>query len=210
MIQLDVISDPICPWCYIGKTRLDQALAARPSHPFVIQYHPFQLNPEMPRAGTDRQSFYRDKLGGAERAAEINDAIRAAARDSGLDFDPDANPRIPNTLDAHRLIVWADVEGAADKVVDALFHAYWQDGRDIGDREVLSDIADGAGLDAAMIRRLLASDADLTLVVERDAAFRAMGVTGVPTFIVDRKQAVSGAQPAFLWVQVIDEIAGVA
>ncbi|MBE3638487.1 DsbA family oxidoreductase [Mangrovicoccus algicola] len=209
MIQLDVISDPICPWCYIGKARLDQALMERPAHPFVIEWHPFQLNPEMPRAGIPRKDYYRNKFGSREAAAEVVSNIMEAAAETGLDFDLSAIPRVPNTLDAHRLILWAGVEGVQPAVVSALFHAYFQDLRDIGDRDVLCDIADGAGLDAAMIRRLLEGESDLKLIVERDAAFRGMGVTGVPTFLVDRKQAVPGAQPADLWVRVIDEIAGV-
>ncbi|WP_108263410.1 DsbA family oxidoreductase [Mangrovicoccus ximenensis] len=210
MIKLDVISDPICPWCYIGKTRLDQALAQRPKHPFVIEWHPFQLNPDMPREGIDRKGYYETKFGSKEAAAETVTSIMAAAKETGLEFDLSAIPRVPNTLDAHRLILWAEVEGCQGPVVDALFHAYFQEGRDIGDRDVLCDIADAAGMDAAMMHRLLDSDADLKLIVERDAAFRGMGVTGVPTFLVDRKQAVPGAQPADLWVQVIDEIAGMA
>ncbi|WP_172328716.1 DsbA family oxidoreductase [Mangrovicoccus sp. HB161399] len=210
MIKLDVISDPICPWCYIGKTRLDQALAARPKHPFVIEWHPFQLNPDMPREGIDRKGYYETKFGSREAAAETVATIMEAAKETGLDFDLSAIPRVPNTLDAHRLILWAEVEGCQQAVVDALFRAYFQDCRDIGDRDVLCDIADGAGMDAAMMHRLLGGDADLKLIVERDAAFRGMGVTGVPTFLVDRKQAVPGAQPAQLWIQVIDEIAGMA
>lgn len=210
MIQLDIISDPICPWCYIGKTRLDQALAARPSHPFVIEWHPFQLNPDMPREGIDRSGYYAAKFGGAENAAKVTEEIMAAAAETGLDFDLDAIPRVPNTLDAHRLILWAGTEGVQSQVITALFDAYFQEGRDIGNREVLADIADTVGLDAAMMHHLLQSDADLDTIREKDAAFRGMGVTGVPTFLVNRQQAVPGAQPAALWVQVIDEIAGAA
>lgn len=208
MIQLDIISDPICPWCYIGKTRLDQALAKRPSHPFIIAWHPFQLNPDMPREGIERAGYYPAKFGGDEGAARVTSQIMAAAEETGLSFDLGAIPRVPNTLDAHRLILWAGVEGVQTQVVDDLFQAYFQDHRDIGEKEVLADIADGAGLDAALMHQLLSSDSDLEAVREQDTAFRGMGVTGVPTFLVDRKQAVPGAQPADLWVKVIDEIAG--
>lgn len=208
MIQLDIVSDPICPWCYIGKTQLDRALAARPTHPFVIEWHPFQLNPEMPAEGIARSGYYPRKFGGEEAAAKVTDTIMAAAAQAGLSFDLDAIPRVPNTLDAHRLILWAGLEGAQSAVVDALFQAYFQEHRDIGDREVLGDIADSAGMDAALVQQLLAGDADLELIRERDAAFREMGISGVPTFLVNRQQAVPGVQPADLWISVIDEIAG--
>lgn len=208
MIQLDIISDPICPWCYIGKTQLDRALAARPTHPFVIEWHPFQLNPDMPATGIDRSGYYPAKFGSQDAADNVTATIAAGAADAGLDFDLNAIPRVPNTLDAHRLILWAGVEGAQTQVVDALFQAYFQDHRDIGDHEVLADIADSAGMDAAMIQQLLAGDSDVTLIRERDAAFREMGITGVPTFLVNRQQAVAGVQPASLWTEVIDEIAG--
>lgn len=208
MIKLDIISDPICPWCYIGKAQLDRALAARPTHPFIIEWHPFQLNPDMPPEGIDRRNYYPTKFGSQEAADKVTAEIMAAAKDAGLEFDLDAIPRVPNTLDAQRLILWAGVEGDQTRVVDALFKAYFQDHRDIGDAEVLADIADGAGLDAALMHQLLRGESDLDLVRDRDSAFREMGITGVPTFLVNRQQAVPGVQPADLWIKVIDEVAG--
>ncbi len=205
-IQLDIISDPICPWCLIGKTQLDQALADRPGHPFAIQWHPFQLNPDMPREGMDRKAYLEAKFGGPEGAQKVYGRIADHAKEIGLDIDLDGITRTPNTLDAHRLIHWAGIERKQQAVVDALFAAYFKEGRDIGDRDTLADIADGAGLDAAAIHRLLASDADLAGIRERDAKAREMGITGVPTFIVAGKHAVPGAQPPDLWLKVIDEI----
>jgi predicted DsbA family dithiol-disulfide isomerase len=208
MVKLDILSDPVCPWCMIGKARLDRALEARPDHPFAIEWHPFQLNPDMPRGGMARPAYLEAKFGGRQAAAEVYARIDAAARESGIEIDWGAIGRIPNTLDAHRLIHWAGLEGRQTPVVASLLHAYWKDGRDIGDRDTLADIADEAGLDAAMVRRLLATDADAEDIRARDAHARARGVTGVPTFIIAERHVVPGAQPAALWEQLIDEIAG--
>lgn len=208
MVKLDIFSDPICPWCLIGKTWLDAALAQRPGHPFTITWHPFMLNPDMPPEGIDRREYLEAKFGGKADAARIYGHIDNVARESGLELNLGGITRTPNTRDAHRLILWAEIEGAQQAVVDALFQAYFFDGRDIGDRDVLADIADGAGLDAAVVRRLLDSDSDLREIVERDAAARAMGLTSVPSFIVAGQHAVPGAQPTDLWLQVIDELTG--
>lgn len=206
MVPLDIISDPICPWCYIGKVEFDRALDANPTHPFRISWHPFQLNPEMPREGMDRRAYLEGKFGGKGAAAEVYAKIDARARAAGLELNFGAIERTPNTLDAHRLIHWAGIEGRQTAIVSALFAAYFEAGRDIGDAEVLCDIADGVGLDAAMIGRLLRSDADLEQIRDRDARARAMGVTGVPTFVVAEQHAVPGAQPAALWQDVMDEL----
>lgn len=206
MVTLDVMSDPVCPWCFIGKTHLDAAIAAHGGAPFVIRWHPFQLNPEMPAEGRDRKAYLEGKFGGPEGAEKAYAHVREHAAKAGLDIDFDAIPRTPNTRDAHRLIHWAEVEEKQDAVVQALFEAYFLEGRDIGEAEVLADIADGAGMDASIVTRLLASDADVQEIVDRDAAARAMGITSVPTFIVAGKHAVPGAQPPELWAQVIAEL----
>jgi predicted DsbA family dithiol-disulfide isomerase len=207
MVKLDVISDPVCPWCYIGKTNLDRALERHAAHPFEIEWHPFQLNPDMPVGGVDRREYLETKFGGREKAAQIYARIDAAARAAGLEIDWGAIPRVPNTLDAHRLIHWAGLEGRQTPVVAALFRAYWREGRDIGDRGVLLDIAAGAGLDRAMTARLLESGADAEDIRARDAHARARGVSGVPTFVVANRHVVPGAQPPELWDEVIGEIA---
>jgi predicted DsbA family dithiol-disulfide isomerase len=206
VIKLDILSDPICPWCLIGKARLDAALAERPGHPFAIEYHPFQLNPDMPAGGMDRRAYLEAKFGGRDEAAEVYDRIDAAARDAGLEIDWEGIAHTPNTLDAHRLIHWAGIEGRQIAVVSALFRAYFLEGRDIGDHDVLADIADGAEMDAAAIRRLLAGDADRDGIAARDAHARERGVTGVPTHIVAEQHVVPGAQSAELWIKLIDEI----
>ena len=210
MVRLDILSDPICPWCYIGRTLLGQALAERPDHPFEIHWQPFRLNPEMPPEGIDRRAYLEAKFGGPEAAAEAYAPVRARAAAAGLEIDFDAIPRTPDTTDAHRVLHWAEVEGCQDAMAMALFRAYFHEGRDISDREVLADLADSHGIDAALIARLLASDADIDEVEKRDAQFREMGVTGVPTFIVAGEHAVPGCQPPEMWLKVIDEMAGQA
>jgi predicted DsbA family dithiol-disulfide isomerase len=206
MVRLDILSDPICPWCYIGKTHLDRALAARPNHPFVIEWHPFQLNPDMPKGGMDRRAYLEGKFGGKDRAVQIYAKIAEAAEAAGLMINLGALDRTPNTIDAHRLIHWAGIEQRQTAAVSALFTAYFEMGRDIGDPEVLADIADSIGLDAAVIARLLATDADIEGISQRDAHSREAGVTGVPTFIVAGQHAVPGAQPPEVWERVIDDI----
>ncbi|MEB8388328.1 DsbA family oxidoreductase [Rhodobacteraceae bacterium KMM 6894] len=205
-IKLDIISDPICPWCFIGKTLLDRALAERPNHPFVIEWHPFQLNPDMPAGGMDRRAYLESKFGGKEGAVRAYAPVVQRAEDAGLSIDFEAMKRTPNTLDAHRLLHWAGIEGRQDAAAMALFVAYFQQGRDIGSAEVLADIADGLGMDAAVIQKLLASDADADAIRARDAQFREMGVSSVPTFIVAGQHAIPGCQDTALWMQVIDEL----
>ena len=206
MIKLDILSDPICPWCYIGKANLDRALEARPDHPFEIEWHPFQLNPDMALEGMDRQTYLDAKFGGRDKATEIYDRIGEAAKAAGLNLDLGGIPRTPNTLDAHRLIHWAGLEGRQTAAVSRLFKAYFEELQDIGDRAVLTGIAEGIGLDRAMIERLFESDGDLDDIRQRDAHARARGVTGVPTFLIANQHVVPGAQPTELWLKVMDEL----
>ncbi|MEL7212089.1 MAG: DsbA family oxidoreductase [Pseudomonadota bacterium] len=206
MVKLDIISDPICPWCYIGKTRLDEALAQHPDHPFTIEWHPFQLNPDMPEGGMGRRDYLEAKFGGKDGAVKAYAPVVQAAEEAGLKIDFEGMQRTPNTIDAHRLIHWAGIEGRQTAAVSALFKAYFEDARDIGDREVLADIADSIEMDAAVVAKLLASDADIADIRKRDAHSREMGVNSVPTFIVAGQHAVPGAQPAELWAKVIGEI----
>lgn len=208
MIQLDIFSDPICPWCYIGKTYLDRALAAHPGHPFQIRWLPFMLNPAMPAEGMDRRTYLEDKFGGKDGAITAYAPVVQHGEKAGLELNLDKIKTTPNTVNAHRLIHWAGLEERQTAVVSRLFTAYFVDGRDIGDSEVLADIADSVDMDAAMVQRLLASDADRREIVERDAAARGMGINSVPTFIVDGKHAVPGAQPPELWAKVIEEVTG--
>lgn len=206
MIQLDIFSDPICPWCYIGKAHLDKALAQHPDHPFQIRWLPFMLNPAMPAEGMDRRAYLEGKFGGKDAAIQAYLPVPEAAAAAGLDMNLEAIKRTPNTVDAHRLIHWAGIEGTQIPVVSALFKAYFVDGRDISDHDVLADIADSCAMDASVVLRLLSSDEDKREIVERDAAARGMGINSVPTFIVAGKHAVPGAQPPELWTKVIAEL----
>ncbi|MGB1209268.1 MAG: DsbA family oxidoreductase [Paracoccaceae bacterium] len=210
MVQLDIMSDMICPWCYIGKTYLDRALAQRPDHGLQIVWHPFQLNPDMPAEGMDRRTYLETKFGGKTAAIKAYAPVAQHAEDGNIPMNLEAIQRTPNTLDAHRLIHWAGVEQdqTQTKVVDGLFAAYFVEGRDIGDPEVLADVADGAGMDASVVLRLLETTSDRRDIVDRDAAARGMGVTSVPTFIVAKQHAVPGAQPTELWLTVLDEMTG--
>ncbi len=206
MVKLDILSDPICPWCYIGKTLLDRALAAHPDHPFTIEWHPFQLNPDMPAAGMDRRTYLESKFGGKEKAVEVYGRIAEAAEEAGLTINFAAIERTPNTLNAHRLIHWAGIEGKQTAVVSFLFEAYFEKGQDIGDTDVLVAIAERAEMDGPAIRHLLQGETEAADISSRDAHARERGVTGVPTFIVANQHALPGAQPTALWEQVIAEV----
>ncbi|MEM9318175.1 MAG: DsbA family oxidoreductase [Pseudomonadota bacterium] len=210
MIRLDILSDPICPWCYIGWTQLRRALEDHGDSPFEIEWHPFQLNPDMPKDGMDRSAYLEWKFGGPDGASQVYGRIADHARSIGLDLEFDAIARTPNTLDAHRLIHWAGLEARQTPIVLALFQAYFKDGRDIGAAEVLLDVAEAAGLDRAMIERLLSGDADAEDIRARDAHARARGVTGVPTFVIASQHVLPGAQPAETWARVIEELAAKA
>ncbi|MDE0968922.1 MAG: DsbA family oxidoreductase [Octadecabacter sp.] len=206
MVKLDIISDPICPWCYIGKTNLDRALEQIPDHPFTIEWHPFQLNPTMKPEGMDRRAYLEGKFGGKDAAVKAYAPVLQAAEVAGLMIDFAGMKRTPNTIDAHRLIHWAGIEQRQPFVVQRLFEAYFRDARDIGDRDVLLDIADGCEMDAGVIGKLLDSDADIEDMQNRDAHSREMGVSSVPTFIVANQHAVPGSQPTEMWVKVMGEI----
>lgn len=206
MIKLDILSDPICPWCYIGKAWLSRALERRPEHPFVIEWHPFQLNPDMPADGMDRREYLEAKFGGKEQAIKVYAEIARTAELADLEIDFGAIKRTPNTIDAHRLIHWAGLEQRQNGVVDALFKAYFREGLDIGDTQVLTEIAARVGMDRDMVATLYHSDADADDIRTRDAHARERGVRGVPTFLVANQHALTGAQRPDLWGRVIDEL----
>jgi predicted DsbA family dithiol-disulfide isomerase len=206
MVKLDIISDPICPWCSIAKAYLDRALEQRADHPFTIEWHPFQLNPDMPAGGMDRRTYLERKFGGQDRAVQAYLPVVEHAAKAGLDIDLEGIKTTPNTLDAHRLIYWAGIEGRQTPVVRALFKAYFQQGRDIGSLDTLIGIAAEAGFDRDMITRLMITDADLADTHAREQSLRDMGVNSVPTFIIAGQHVVTGAQPSEFWVNVIDDI----
>ncbi|HID66780.1 MAG TPA: DsbA family oxidoreductase [Roseibacterium sp.] len=206
MIKLDIFSDPICPWCYIGWANLARAMEARPNHPFTIEWHPFQLNPEMAAEGVDRRAYLEGKFGGRDGAVKAYAPVAVKAEEAGLVMNLDGIKRTPNTLNAHLLIHWAGIEGRQTPTVLALFRAYFVDGRDIGDIATLLDIAQSVGLERDMIAKLYDSGADAEAIQARDTHARARGVQAVPTFLVASQHAVPGAQPPEAWEQIIDDL----
>lgn len=196
--RIDIVSDAICPWCYIGKRQLERALAmlAQDGLYFSVHWNPFQLNPDMPREGRDRAAYRAWKFGGAERARAADDRVGQAAAGVGLPFRQDLMLRTPNTIDAHRLIWFAGTKGVQDAVMEAVFAAYFTQGRDIGDAAVLADCAAQAGLDRAEVLAFLATDVAEKEMRAADLAAREAGVNGVPSFFLDGYGLFSGAMPA--------------
>lgn len=206
-LSIDVISDVVCPWCYIGKRRLEAALAQRTSGETRIRWLAFQLNPDIPAGGVERRGYLEQKFGGPDRARQIYARIKAAGDDVGIAFDFERIARQPNTVDAHRLTAWAqDIDAsAADVLVERLFRAYFIEGVDIGEPETLATLAGAAGFDAAQARAWLASDAGRASVRAEEQRARALGVTGVPFFVFNQRLAVSGAQPPEVLLDAIGQ-----
>lgn len=205
-VRLDIFADPVCPWCLIGKAQLDRALESRPDHPFHVTWHPFRLDPGLPAEGVPFVNYMKGKFGNEKGILDAMGPVMQASERLGLWINPSLIQRVPNTLDAHRLMIWAGLEGRQTPVMSGLLRAHWREGRYIGDHEVLAEIGAAAGMDGDMIRRLLATDADCEEVLQRELYARERGVTAVPSFIVADSHAVSGAQPAELWQNVIDEL----
>ncbi len=206
MVRLDIVSDPICPWCYIGKAKLDRAIAETGLNPFDVVWRIFQLNPDMPPDGMDRRAYLEAKFGGPQGARQVYSRVEDAARAAGLKVDFDAIQRTPNTMDAHRLIRWSETSGAQSAVVDDLFERYFEKGEDISNHALLLDVAEAAGMEREVVERLLQGDADRETLAEEDAAARRIGVSGVPCFIVGGKYVLQGAQDTETWVKVIQEL----
>lgn len=204
-MQIDIVSDTVCPWCFIGKRRIGRAMAMRPDIRFDVQWRPYRLDPTIPREGVDRRAYLKAKFGDSPRSSAMGDAIRSEGAGEGIAFAFDKIAKSPNTLDSHRLVRWAGSAGVQDALVERLFQSYFIDGKDVGDAAVLSAIATEAGMDGELVSQLLAGDADLA-AVEREAGMaNEMGISGVPTFIFDGKFMISGAREAELLVRVIDK-----
>ena len=206
MMKLDIFSDPICPWCYIGKSYLDRALEKAGNHPFNIQWHPFQLNPEMPIEGLDRKKYLETKFGSRDLAVKAYTPVLEHANLAGLNLKLEDIAKTPNTLSSHRLILWAWQEGVQNAVVSALFKAYFVEGRDIGKNAVLVDISHNAGISEDLVSRLLAGQNVLEQVIELDKAARKMGINSAPTFILNGKHVITGAQNVEFWSNLITEV----
>jgi predicted DsbA family dithiol-disulfide isomerase len=196
-LTIDIVSDLVCPWCFIGKRHLEAALASMgDAAPQVrIRWHPFQLNPDLPLEGVSRKSYVETKFGGPQRAAEIYDRVKKAGAATGLDLMFDRIAQQPNTLAGHALVALAQEEGVGDAVVEALFKAYFEQGVFIGDIKTLTDIGAANGVPREKIEAVLDDAQTLQNVAAQDASVRAQGISGVPFFVIDQKFSLSGAQP---------------
>ena len=194
-LTVDVISDVICPWCYIGKRRLEKAIAAlEGQHDVQVRWHPFQLNPSMPKAGISRREYRIEKFGSWERSQELDAKVIAVGKAEGIHFAFDQTERTPNTVDAHRLIWLADQHGCQDAVVEALFVAYFTEGRDISNRTTLIDVVVDAGLERQIVESMLNSDEGMDVIADAGEVSRQHEVSGVPFFIINKEITLSGAQ----------------
>ena len=194
-LTIDIVSDIVCPWCYLGEKRLEAALAEEPQ-PVQVRWRPYQLDPTIPEGGLDRAEYMAKKFGRDGRLETVHDKLTRLGAEVGVSFAFNKIKRSPNTLDAHRLIRWALSAGVQARVVDRLFEVYFAEGRDIGDRGVLSEIAGECGLERALVDELLTNAADVDLVREEIAEAQAIGVSGVPFFIFAGRLGVPGAQDA--------------
>jgi predicted DsbA family dithiol-disulfide isomerase len=201
---IEIISDVVCPWCYIGRKRLQRALALRPDLSYRLLWRVFQLNPEMPSQGIDRQAYLAAKFGGVQHAGRVYDAIAKAGESEGIAFRFDRIRRTPNSLNAHRLSRFAARAGQQGAMIDALFEAYFEQGQDIGRIDVLGDIAAAIGLDRAAATEFLIGSAEREAVLAEDRNARRLGINGVPCFIIDGKYALSGAQDPEFFLPLFD------
>lgn len=209
-VTVDVVSDVVCPWCYLGKARLDQAIADLADDIEVsVNWRPYQLNPDLPPQGVDHKAHLAAKLGGQAAVDRAHEMLEGLGRADGIDFDFNAVKISPNTLDAHRLIRWALTHGpdVQNTVATLLFKANFEEGRNVGDPEVLLDIAEQAGMERPVVAALLASNADKDTVSAEIETARGMGVTGVPCFILDGQYAVMGAQSVEVLANALRDIA---
>lgn len=208
-ISVDVVSDVVCPWCYVGQKRLEKAAASLPDIDVEINWRPFQLDPTIPPGGRDRKQYMMAKFGSEERIREIHARIEPLGEAEGIDFAFDAIKVSPNTIDAHRLIRWAASAGPGvqNAVVKRLFALYFEEGGNIGDHAVLVDASAQCGMDAAVVEAMLATDADREAVETEVATASRMGITGVPCFLLESRYAVMGAQETETLADAIRQVA---
>jgi predicted DsbA family dithiol-disulfide isomerase len=202
-LTIDVVSDVVCPWCYLGKRRLERALAAVGDQSNVVRWQPFRLDPTIPPEGINRDTYLTGKFGNVHAVDEAHRRLTEMGRNEGIDYHFERITRSPNTIDAHRLVRWAARDGKEEAMVERLFAAYFRDGLDVGDHEVLAQLAREVGVGDGNVAERLAGDDDRREVVGAiEDAYR-IGVSGVPCFIIDRRYAVMGAQPAEVLVRAI-------
>lgn len=193
-LVIDVISDVMCPWCYIGKKRLEKAIKSVPDIQVDVRWHPYQLDPTLPPEGKDRATYLNEKFGGAERAEAAYERVRQAGREEGIPFAFEKIEVSPNTLDAHRLILWSRSDDLQDDVVERLFRAYFIEGRNLAKSETLVQISAEAGMQSDLVEQLFETDSDLAKLKRQIDQASEMGVTGVPFFIIDGRFALAGAE----------------
>jgi predicted DsbA family dithiol-disulfide isomerase len=203
-LVIDVVSDVVCPWCYLGKKRLEAALEAS-GEKAELRWRPYQLDPTIPPEGLDRKAYMEAKFGKGDRLKQAHDHLREKGAELGLGYNFDAIKRAPNTLDAHRLIRWALEAGVQDKVVTRLFALYFEEGRDISDRDLLATVAGEAGMDAKVVREALDTGQDGDAVRQEIAQAQKIGVTGVPFFIFAGRLALPGAQDPSVMVEALKQ-----
>ncbi|HEY0233976.1 MAG TPA: DsbA family oxidoreductase [Afipia sp.] len=217
-LQIDVVSDVVCPWCYIGKHRLERALQLVPDVPLEVRWRPFFLNPWVPREGISRDDYLTKKFGSVEAYRNIAGRVVHAAQEEGLQYNNDLVKRQPNTIDSHRLIHWADKQqatsgslprngGKSGEMKQRLMELYFRDGGDLTDIDVLVQAAADTGLDADDVRRRLATDEDVDVITGQANDASEKGISGVPTFVLANKYALSGAQPAEQLAAAIRQVA---
>ncbi len=207
-LQIDVVSDVVCPWCYIGKHRLERALDLVKDVPLKVRWRPFFLNPWVPREGIPREDYLTKKFGSVEAYKSISGRVVQAATEEGLQYNNDLVKRQPNTIDCHRLIHWAEKIGKAGEMKQRLMELYFRDGGDLTDMDVLVRAAADIGLDADDVRRRLATDEDVDLITGEANDASEKGISGVPTFVLANKYALSGAQPAEQLAAAIRQVVG--
>jgi len=206
-LQIDVVSDVVCPWCYVGKHRLERALALAPDVAVKVNWWPFFLNPWVPREGMSREDYLVTKFGSVEAYKGISSRIKDIAAEEGLQYNPERVQRQPNTIDCHRLIHWADASGAAAAMKQRLMELYFRDGGDLTQLYVLVQAAADVGLDANEMRARLGTDADVDLVSVQANEASSKGISGVPTYVFAQRYAVSGAQPPEQLAAAIRQVA---
>ncbi|KIL98870.1 2-hydroxychromene-2-carboxylate isomerase/DsbA-like thioredoxin domain [Paramagnetospirillum magnetotacticum MS-1] len=203
-MRIEYVFDTVCPWCYVGKRRLERALAQRPETRARIIWRPFLLNPDLPAEGIDRRTYLDRKFGGTARVQRVHAAVAAAGKSEGIDFDFDSITRMPNSLNSHRMIRYAGASGCEAELVESLYRAYFVQGLDIGDVEVLTAIGASVGLAPDPLRTYLSSDADAVGVLNDNARAHRLGVNGVPCLILDGSYALAGAQEPDILLRLID------
>src|SRR5690242_9514471 len=205
-LKIDIVSDVVCPWCYIGKRRIENALERVPDVPVEVHWRPFFLNPWVPREGMSRDDYLTTKFGSVDAYKGIAQRVVAAAGEEGLVYRPDLVKRQPNTIDCHRLIHWAEAKGKAAEMKQRLMELYFRDGGDLTETEVLVKAAADCGLDADDVRRRLATDEDVELVSGQAQEAADKGISGVPTYVFAQKYAVSGAQDPAMLARAIRQV----